>query len=69
MTDLLIIVRYFSGRDRELKILTDELKMIHQTPEIGCQRRQMLIIEGDPGIGKTRVLDSTILIAMQMDIK
>ena len=50
------------GRDAELNIFEHEIKQILNNPNKGTQR-QVLVYEGESGIGKTKIIDATSAIA------
>ncbi|XP_023931775.1 LOW QUALITY PROTEIN: adenylate cyclase type 10 [Lingula anatina] len=53
------------GREKEMEILEAELKAMKANGE----NHKMLVIRGDSGMGKTRVLDAVINRALNMNIK
>lgn len=56
------------GRDAEVQIYQKELaSFMSQTPEI--HHRQLIVINGEPGMGKTRMLDSFVARALKKKIR
>ena len=53
-----------TGRDKEMAIFLRELHLISQQREMGNHRR-IIVFQGDPGIGKSRMLDAAITEAVK----
>ena len=56
------------GRENEVETFMSELHYIKNNPEHGTQR-QVVVIKGEAGVGKSRVLDTLVLKAMTENIK
>ncbi|XP_077990637.1 adenylate cyclase type 10-like [Glandiceps talaboti] len=56
------------GRDKELKKYMDELHLIVEHMEKG-EHRRVIVYEGDPGIGKSRMLEACIAEALREGIR
>lgn len=56
------------GRDAEVQIYQKELGyFLNQTPDV--HHRQLIVITGEPGMGKTRMLDSFVARALKKKIR
>ena len=56
------------GRDKELNIALEEMKQIIHNPSKGSQR-QVILYEGEVGIGKTKILDALGALAYKQKIR
>lgn len=56
------------GRSFEMDIFTRELHKIQNDPNQGSQL-QVIVVQGDSGVGKSRLLDSMVVKAMEEGIK
>ena len=56
------------GRDIELHMFMEEVEQIRTDPQLALEKR-VIIFDGEPGIGKTRMLDAVIVKAMEENIR
>ncbi|XP_063957938.1 adenylate cyclase type 10-like [Lytechinus pictus] len=54
------------GRDKEMAVFMRELDLLHQQRKRGDHRR-IIVFQGDPGIGKSRMMDAAITAAIKDD--
>ncbi|KAI0220394.1 Adenylate cyclase type 10 [Lamellibrachia satsuma] len=57
------------GRKNELQVFQNELDKFSSTKQSSSQNGSMVVIKGEGGVGKTRMLDAIIVAASKMDCK